>query len=127
MKIDYLILGEYQTNCYVLRKNDAAQDCLVIDPGLEADELIDFLDEQKLNPVAVLLTHGHIDHIAGVAALRSGFPEIKVYIHNLDAEMLTEPNINLSAMTGSAFVTEAEDVSLKERDQRSSPRRKMCP
>ena len=116
MKIDYLILGEYETNCYVLRNNDAAQDCLVIDPGLEADELIEFLDEQKLNPVAVVLTHGHIDHIAGVAALRSRFPEIKVYIHNLDAEMLTEPNRNLSAMTGSAFVTEAEDISLKEWD-----------
>jgi len=123
MKIDYLILGEYQTNCYVLRKeslglrnNESAQDCLVIDPGLEAGELIEFLDEKKLNPVAVLLTHGHIDHIAGVSALRNRYPEIKVYIHNLDAEMLTEPKINLSAMTGSAFVTEAEDVSLKERD-----------
>ncbi len=121
MKIDYLILGDYETNCYVLRKeslglreNDAAQDCLVIDPGLEAGDLLEFLDEQKINPVAVLLTHGHIDHIAGLAVLRSRFPEIKVYIHNLDAEMLTEPSINLSAMTGSAFVTEAEDASLKE-------------
>jgi len=117
MHIDYLILGEYQTNCYVLRNNNAAKDCLVIDPGLKAGELLEFLDEQKLNPIAVLLTHGHIDHIAGVADLRSRFPEIKVYIHNLDAKMLTEPNINLSAMTGSAFVTEAEDVSLKEPDR----------
>jgi len=123
MKIDCLILGAYETNCYVLRKeslglrnNDAAQDCLVIDPGLEASELLEFLDEQKLNPVAVLLTHGHIDHIAGVTAMRSRFPEIKVYIHNLDAKMLTEPNTNLSAMTGSAFTTEPEDVSLQEQD-----------
>jgi glyoxylase-like metal-dependent hydrolase (beta-lactamase superfamily II) len=116
MKIDYLILGGYQTNCYVLRNDDSAKDCLIIDPGLEAEELIEFIDEQKLNPVAVVLTHGHIDHIAGVAALRSRFPEIKVYIHNLDAEMLTEPNINLSAMTGTAFVTVAENVALKERD-----------
>jgi glyoxylase-like metal-dependent hydrolase (beta-lactamase superfamily II) len=114
MKIDYLILGGYQTNCYVLRKNDAAQDCIIIDPGLEADELLEFLDEQKLNPVAVVLTHGHIDHIAGVAALRNRFPEIKVYIHKLDAEMLTEPVNNLSAMSGMTFVTEPEDVSLKE-------------
>jgi len=68
MKIDYLILGEYQTNCYVLRNDDTAKDCLVIDPGLEADELVEFLDEQKLNPIAVLLTHGHIDHIAGAQA-----------------------------------------------------------
>lgn len=116
MKIDYLILGGYQTNCYVLRNDDSAKDCLIIDPGLEAGELIEFLDEQKLIPVAVVLTHGHIDHIAGVAALRSRFPETKVYIHNLDAEMLTEPNINLSAMSGLAFVTDPEDMSLKERD-----------
>ena len=116
MKIDYLILGEFQTNCYILRENDDAKDCLVIDPGLEAGDLIEFIEQQKLNPITVLLTHGHIDHIAGVAELRSRFPEIKVYIHNLDAEMLTEPNINLSAMTGSAFVTKAADVSLKEQD-----------
>lgn len=116
MKIDCLILGAYETNCYVLRNNDAARDCLVIDPGLEAGELIEFLDEQQLNPVAVVLTHGHIDHIAGVKVVRKHFPEIKVYIHNLDAAMLTEPGKNLSAMTGAAFVTEPEDVSLKEGD-----------
>jgi glyoxylase-like metal-dependent hydrolase (beta-lactamase superfamily II) len=116
MKIDYLILGGYQTNCYVLRKNDSVKDCLIIDPGLDAAELIEFLDEQNLNPVAVVLTHGHIDHIAGLAALRKRFPDIKIYIHNLDAEMLTDPNINLSSMSGMAFVTEPQDVSLKNRD-----------
>ena len=117
MKIDYLILGGYQTNCYVLRQNDAAQDCLIIDPGLEADELLDFLDEQKLNPLAVILTHGHIDHIAGVTALRSRFPEIKLYIHKLDANMLSEPVNNLSTMTGAGFTTEPEDVSLQDGDE----------
>jgi glyoxylase-like metal-dependent hydrolase (beta-lactamase superfamily II) len=116
MKIDYLILGGYQTNCYVLRNDESARDCLILDPGLEAEELLEFLDEQKLNPAAVVLTHGHIDHIAGVALLRDRYPEIKVYIHNLDAEMLTEPINNLSSMTGSAFVTEPEDVSLQEGD-----------
>ena len=73
MKIDGLILGGYETNCYVLRESDAAGDCLVVDPGLEAEELIDFLTERKLKPVAVVLTHGHIDHIAGVALLRERF------------------------------------------------------
>jgi hydroxyacylglutathione hydrolase len=116
MKIDYLILGGYQTNCYVLRQNDAAQDCLIIDPGLEADELLELLEEQKLNPLAVILTHGHIDHIAGVTALRSRFPEIKLYIHKLDVEMLSEPMINLSTMTGAGFTTEPEDVSLQDGD-----------
>lgn len=114
MKINRLILGAYETNCYVLRNNDAANDCLVIDPGLEAGRLIDFLKQEKLNPVAVVLTHGHIDHIAGLAVLRGQFPNIKVYIHKLDAKMLTEPQTNLSAMTGVMFTTEPEDFSLEE-------------
>lgn len=116
MKIDGLILGGYETNCYVLRESDAAGDCLVVDPGLEADELIDFLTERELRPVAVVLTHGHIDHIAGVALLRERFPDIKVHVHKLDAEMLAQPQTNLSAMTGFAFSTGPADVSLQEQD-----------
>ncbi|GAF93113.1 unnamed protein product, partial [marine sediment metagenome] len=66
MKIDRLILGVYETNCYVLRSNEATKDCLIVDAGLEAGTLIKFLEEHQLNPAAVVLTHGHIDHIAGV-------------------------------------------------------------
>jgi len=116
MKIDHLILGAYETNCYVLRGSDAAKDCLVIDPGLDAEPLIDLLKEQNLNAVAVALTHGHIDHIAGVAAMRDTFPDVKVCIHELDAEMLCEPHANLSAMSGMAFSTRPQDVSLQDGD-----------
>jgi glyoxylase-like metal-dependent hydrolase (beta-lactamase superfamily II) len=66
--------------------------------------------------LAVVLTHGHIDHIAGIAALRKEFPDIKVYIHKLDAEMLTEPYANLSVMAGSAFSVEPAEFSLDEQD-----------
>jgi len=114
MKIDRLILGAYETNCYVLRNCEAAKDCLIIDAGLGASKLINFLKEHELNPLAVVLTHGHIDHIAGVAALRTEFPDIKVYIHKLDADMLTEPHTNLSAMTGANFSIEPADFSLDE-------------
>ena len=114
MKIDRLILGAYETNSYVLRESETAADCLVIDTGLDIGGLIDFLQEQELNPVAIVLTHGHADHIGGVAALRSRFGDIKVHIHKLDAEMLTEPQANLSAMTGAPFTTEPEDFSLQE-------------
>ena len=114
MKIDHLILGAYETNCYVLRSSQAAEDCLVIDPGLDAEPLIEFLQEQHLNPVAVVLTHGHIDHIAGIAPIREQFPGVKVFIHELDAEMLTEPLTNLSAMTGMAFRTDPQDAALQD-------------
>jgi glyoxylase-like metal-dependent hydrolase (beta-lactamase superfamily II) len=116
MKIDTLILGAYETNCFVLRSDNATRDCLVVDPGLDAGILIDFLKEQMLNPVAVVLTHGHIDHIAGLAVLREQFSDTKVYIHTLDAKMLTDPYANLSAMHGIPFTTEPEDVALHESD-----------
>lgn len=114
MKIDCLMLGEYQTNCYVLRSSDGADDCLIVDPGLGSEELIAFLSERKITPVAVVLTHGHIDHIAGIAALRESYPAIEVLIHELDAEMLTEPAANLSSMMGRAFATEPAEVLLKD-------------
>jgi glyoxylase-like metal-dependent hydrolase (beta-lactamase superfamily II) len=116
MIIDQLVLGAYETNCFVLRCSNSATDCLVVDPGLEAGPLIDFLKEQRMNPAAVVLTHGHIDHIAGLTALRKKYSDAKVYIHKLDAKMLTDPYINLSAMHGMAFTTEPEDVALEEPD-----------
>ena len=114
MKIDYLILGGYQTNCYILRNDDSARDCIIIDPGLEAGELLDFLDEQKLNPVAVVLTHGHPDHAAGVGALRKSFPDIKVCIHKLDADMLTGQQSNFRLLMGGTSETGPADVLLDE-------------
>jgi len=114
MKIDHLILGVYETNCYILRKNESAAECLIIDTGLDADELIDFLHEHNLNPVAVVLTHGHVDHITGLGVLRENYPDIEVYIHKLDAEMLTSHQYNLSAVTGTSFSTDPADYSLEE-------------
>jgi len=134
MKIDRLILGAYQTNCYILLASVAAKacpersrkDCLVIDTGLEAGELVDFLQRHKLNPVAVVLTHGHADHTTGVAVLRENHPDIKVYIHKLDAEMLTPPltreagltktDSNMFAFAKQPFSTEPADFSLEEGD-----------
>ena len=116
MIIDSLVLGEYQTNCYVLRSGEEARESLVVDPGLGAEELIAFLTERQIAPVAVVLTHGHIDHIAGIAALRQSYPNIKVLIHELDAEALSNPAANLSGMMGRGFTTAPADVLLKEGD-----------
>lgn len=116
MKIDHLTLGSYQTNCYILRKTKVATECLIVDTGLQANQPVDFLRQNNLNPAAVVLTHGHADHIAGVGAVCKSWPDIKVYIHKRDAEMLTGQRPNLSEMTGQPFSTKPADFLIEEPD-----------
>ena len=116
MKIDRLVLGEFETNSYILRSSEKATECLIIDTGLDIRPMLEFLDKNKLNPAAVILTHWHIDHIAGVEELRAKYPAIKVYIHKLDAESLTDSVNNLSFMTGGTFSTKEADHLVDEPD-----------
>jgi glyoxylase-like metal-dependent hydrolase (beta-lactamase superfamily II) len=116
MKVDRLVLGEFETNCYIARSSEQATECVIIDAGLDVRALPAFLDRHKLAPAAVILTHGHIDHIAGVNALRARFASLAVYIHKLDAELLTDSVGNLSFMTGCDFSTEGADCLVDEPD-----------
>jgi len=116
MKIDRLILGEFETNCFVLRNSETVSDCVIIDTGLDSRPLLKFLQENNLNPAALVLTHGHIDHIAGVEALRKNFPSVPIYIHKLDAQMLTDAEGNLSILTGSLVTVGNADHILEEDD-----------
>ncbi|UCG55585.1 MAG: MBL fold metallo-hydrolase [Phycisphaerales bacterium] len=117
MKINRLVLGAYQTNSYVLRASEAAAACLIVDTGLEAGDLVDFLGEHELDPVGLILTHGHADHIGGIDALRENFADMKVCIHRIDAPMLSEAERNLSALAGAPFTTTAADLLLEEGDK----------
>jgi hydroxyacylglutathione hydrolase len=100
MKINCLVLGAYQTNSYVLRSGSNSRDCIIIDTGLQSEALLSFLKEHELNPLALILTHGHPDHTTGVSALRQDFPQIQVYIHELDSKLMTSPPSLLIAMAG---------------------------
>ncbi len=101
MKIDTLVLGDFQTNCFVVRPDEKSRGCLVIDPGLDAAPLVQFLEGGRLSPQMIFLTHGHVDHIAGVELLREHWPDVQVAVHEGDAGMLGDPMKNLSMMAGS--------------------------
>ncbi len=96
MNIACLPLGSYQTNCYVVTCDQDPEHCLIIDPGLGAEALIEYLQQQSLRPTLILLTHGHGDHIGGVDLVCQTFPDIKVYISKPDVPMLTSATLNLS-------------------------------
>ena len=110
--------GSWQTNCLVVAPGEG-EDCLIVDPGQDSMEaLTEILTEHRLRPVAVLLTHGHIDHVWSVAPLTAGH-DIPAYIHPDDRSRLADPagssfaaaREQLLAMTkGALELTEPEDV-----------------
>jgi len=116
MIIDALVIGDFQTNSYCLRSDENSHDCILIDTGLDESEMVDYFESKQLTPLALVLTHGHIDHIAGVNVLREKFPDMKVYIHKLDSEALIDPMSNLSFMTGGSFKAEPADCIVEEGD-----------
>jgi glyoxylase-like metal-dependent hydrolase (beta-lactamase superfamily II) len=116
MKTDCLVLGEFETNCYVVRRDESGQQCVVIDPGLGADKLLRFLEAGELAVAAVILTHGHIDHIAAVDALWVKYPSMRLYVHEDDAALLSDPLGNLSAMMGVEFVSGASEKTVRDGD-----------
>lgn len=65
MTVDVLPLGAYQTNCYIVRA-DGANSCAVIDPGYAPEQVLRFVSDRSLSVDAVLLTHGHFDHVGAV-------------------------------------------------------------
>jgi glyoxylase-like metal-dependent hydrolase (beta-lactamase superfamily II) len=82
--------GVFGTNCYVLASARGAE-CIVIDPGMNAvDPLREVLSDYDLKPVAVVLTHGHLDHTYSVVPVCAGY-DIAAYIHPADEPMLADP------------------------------------
>jgi hydroxyacylglutathione hydrolase len=106
--------GSFAANCYLLATAPGAE-CLIIDPGQDAEQGIDeIIERYRLRPVAVLATHGHIDHIWSVAPV-CGAKGIPAYIHPDDRALLSDPGRGLALgpgqqLFGGLTFTEPEDV-----------------
>ena len=85
IKIFCMPLGAYQTNCYIVHPLDSSK-CIVIDPGYEVHTICDKLDGLRLEPEAILLTHGHFDHVGAVRDLAATYG-CKVYIRPEETAM----------------------------------------
>ena len=81
-------VGGFEVNCSILSENGKAW---IVDPGQEADRIIDLLAKKGLEPAAILLTHGHFDHISGIPGLLEKFSDLPVYVHEKDMQMFGHP------------------------------------
>lgn len=107
--------GAFAANCYVLAAGPGEQ-CLIVDPGQDAEPGIEeILQRYRLQPAAVLLTHGHIDHIWSVVPV-CGAKNIPAYIHPADRGLLSDPASGLWPQAGAALLggltfTEPDEVA----------------
>jgi glyoxylase-like metal-dependent hydrolase (beta-lactamase superfamily II) len=107
--------GSFGTNCFIVAPG-AGEECVIIDPGQDAEQGIEeALRRHRLRPVAVLLTHGHIDHIWSVVPV-CGAKNNPAYIHPGDRALLSDPDRGLPAgvgkmLFGGLTFTEPDDVA----------------
>ena len=97
--VDRLEVGPMAANCYIITHVPTKDACL-IDPGGEPQRIRDFMKKNGLNLKFIINTHGHGDHILG-----NGYFGVPIYIHRLDKDFLTNPDLNLSGVFGLSLKT----------------------
>lgn len=121
IKIGRMVLGVCQTNCYFLYR-EGEQECIVVDPADQGVSIYSALQKNGFRVAAILLTHGHFDHIWGLDALRDaadaaaeagGLEPVKAYAHEAEKELLRDARKNVSEQAGRPCVTYA-DVYVKD-------------
>lgn len=103
LTVKTLVVGDLSTNCYLvssskagrgptsLERSDLSTPCLIIDPGDEADFITETITNEKLTPTAIVLTHGHFDHVLGCLELKLNF-DLPILIHKNDLKLYSSAN-----------------------------------
>ena len=101
MKIEKFVLGSFGTNCYLLI-NEESKEIVIVDPATCPDYLLSHVKSNGYIPKAILITHGHFDHVMGIDGWVNQF-DIPVYIHEDEKKIIEDPAMNLSASFGPSY------------------------
>ena len=111
IKIGRMVLSMCQTNCYFLYREDA-KECILIDPADQGQQIYNALSKNGFTIQAILVTHGHFDHIWGANEVRS-LAGVKMYAYEQEKELLNSEKLNVSKGAGRPYTVEA-DIYLKD-------------
>lgn len=110
MLVEAVPLWLAQTNAWIVSASGTGGECVLVDVPPEPDAVLGRVRDHGLRPVAVMTTHGHVDHIGGIGSLvRSSEPTIPVHIHDGDRHMLLDP-VGTGSALGLALAREELDV-----------------
>lgn len=115
MKLNRLVLGPVQTNCYILCDEESGE-AAVIDPAYNAEAIKSAADKDGCEIKKIILTHGHYDHTGGLNELMSLCPEAKLYAHLKGKEILADTFLNLSGKPGRTPETFTPDILVSDGD-----------
>ncbi len=115
MLLDVVVSQMFGENAFIARL-EGRDDCLVVDPGFDADRIVQRIEQLGLTPAAILNTHGHADHIAGNRELKQRWPDCPLVIGADEASKLTDPEGNLSGSYGIGLTSPPADRHLRDGD-----------
>ena len=107
MKLESMVLGPVQTNCYLVLNRESGE-LLIVDPADDALRIRERVAAMGGRPAAILLTHGHFDHIGAVDDLRAYFKGVQCYAGEKEEEVLENGSYNLSASWAAALSIRAD-------------------
>ncbi len=82
MEVITMPLGVLETNCYLCYNGE--KNAVIIDPGAKPNDIINQINKNELQPVCIILTHGHFDHVTAVKELKEKYSDIMIYLHEKD-------------------------------------------
>lgn len=113
VQIEAIESQPFAENSYVVWQ-DGSPDAFVVDPGFEPELILEQLEHRSLNLIAIVNTHGHLDHIAGNGALKAAFPDAPIIIGHGEASWLLDPDLNRSGFYGMPLTSPPADRTVKE-------------
>jgi hydroxyacylglutathione hydrolase len=112
-RLETVVSMPFGENSYIAWLN-GRNDCLIVDPGLAPQKILQVVERHELEPAAILNTHGHADHIAGNAAMKDRWPGCPLVIGRGDVPKLASAQLNLSAGFGLTVTSPPADVEVTE-------------